>query len=215
MNELVTVYVVDDDQSVRKALDRLISSVGFSVVTFASSREFLDLAVDGGLHGPCCAIFDIRMPGLSGLDLQQELPKRRCYTPPIIFITEYGDIPMAVRAMKNGAVEFLTKPFNDQQLLDAVNMAVEIDRNSKSERELVVSMQARSDRLTPRERQVMALVISGMLNKQIAYELEISEKTVKVHRGHVMDKLEVSSVADMVRMAQKVGITPGDISKSS
>ena len=209
MNEDATIYVVDDDPSVRKGLSRLISSVGFSVEAFASAREFLEVRPNE--TGPCCVVLDVRMPGLSGLDLQEELSKRASYVIPIIFITGHGDIPMTVRAMKRGAVDFLTKPFNDQQLLDAINVAIDNDRGARVEMSEVDVLMQRVDRLTPRERQVMALVITGMLNKQIAYQLGISEKTVKVHRGHVMEKLEIDSVAELVRLAQKVGVEPGDI----
>ncbi len=210
MKDNVTVYVVDDDNSSRKALLQLLSSVGYIAEGFESSREFLKVFLDGGLNVPCCVILDVRMPGMSGLDLQEELSDTS-FPPPVIFLTAHGDIPMAVRAMKNGAVDFLTKPYNDQLLLDVVNEAREISMEDQRERSLIAALKVRSDRLTPRERQVMALVITGILNKQIASELNISEKTVKVHRGHVMEKLEISSVAEMVRMAQKVGIEPGDI----
>lgn len=212
MNQDATVYVVDDDPSVRKGLSRLITSVGFNVAAFASAREFLDTRKAGSC--PKCVVLDVRMPGLSGLDMQEELTKRGKYIMPIIFISGHGDIPMTVRAMKGGAVDFLAKPFNDQDLLDAINVAIDKDRVAREALSEVDELMQRVDRLTPRERQVMALVITGMLNKQIAYDLGISEKTVKVHRGHVMEKLEIDSVAELVRLAQKVGVEPGDIGES-
>lgn len=198
------VFVVDDDASVRKGLERLIKSVGLEVETFASAREFLHR---GRYDGPGCLVLDVRMPGLSGLDLQKELAAAD-YSMPIIFITGHGDISMSVKAMKAGAVDFLPKPFNDQDLLDAIHKAIDKDIRARKKRAEIAETQRRVDTLTPREYQVFTLVITGMLNKQIAGELGASEKTIKVHRARVMQKMQVVSVAELVRLAEKVGITP-------
>ena len=194
------VYIVDDDPGVREALSSLFRSVGLAVRTFTSAREFLG---DSLIDAPGCLVLDVRLPGLSGLDLQTELADRHIEIP-IIFITGYADVPMTVQAMKAGAVEFLTKPLRDQDLLDAVQASVDRDRAARRDRAETLALLARYDSLTPREREVMALVVTGMLNKQIAAELGTSEVTVKLQRGRVMQKMEAGSVADLVRMADSV-----------
>ena len=197
------VFVVEDDSSMREALTDLITSVGLLVEPFKSAREFLE---HRRLDAPACLVLDVRLPGLSGLDLQRELV--RTETPiPIIFITGHGDIPMSVRAIKEGAVEFLAKPFRDQDLLDAIQHALEIDRAARLERSMVAELRRRYESLTKREREVMKLVVSGLLNKQIAGELGSSEVTVKMHRGQVMRKMKAQSLVQLVRMAEKIGIT--------
>ncbi len=196
------VFVVDDDEAVRKSLVRLIKSVGLTVQDFSTAREFLEIDPYGG---PCCLVLDVRMPGLSGLDLQKELG-RMGYNIPIIFITGHGDILMSVRTMKRGAVDFITKPFNDQDLLDAIYQAIEKDKQARREQDQIEAIQQRVDSLTPRESEVFALVVTGMLNKQIAYDLGMSEKTVKVHRARVMGKMQADSLAELVRLAYRVGI---------
>lgn len=198
------VYVVDDDPSVLKALGRLIRSAGIRVQTFDSARSFLDF---GHFEEPCCLILDVQMPDLTGLDLQEELTIRNLSLP-IIFLTGHGNIPMSVRAMKAGATDFLTKPCDDATLLEVIHKAIEKDREAREEQAAIDAIQKRADKLTPRENQVLRLVISGLLNKQIAYELGISERTVKVHRARVMTKMEADSVAELVRLAEKVGIVP-------
>jgi FixJ family two-component response regulator len=197
------VFVVEDDSSMREALTDLITSVGLLVEAFNSAREFLEHRRH---DAPACLVLDVRLPGLSGLDLQRELA--RTEEPiPIIFITGHGDIPMSVRAIKEGAVEFLAKPFRDQDLLDAIQHALEIDRAARRERAMVAEVRRRYKSLTKREREVMSLVVSGLLNKQIAGELGSSEVTVKMHRGQVMRKMKAQSVVDLLRMAEKIGIT--------
>jgi FixJ family two-component response regulator len=197
------VFVVDDDSSMREALTDLITSVGLLVEAFKSAREFLEHRRG---DAPACLVLDVRLPGLSGLDLQRELVRTEAPIP-IIFITGHGDIPMSVRAIKEGAVEFLAKPFRDQELLDAIQHALEIDRAARQERSLVAEVRRRYESLTKREREVMRLVVSGLLNKQIAGELGSSEVTVKMHRGQVMRKMKAQSLVQLVRMAEKVGIT--------
>jgi len=198
------VFIVDDDDSVRKALTRLIKSVDLNVETFASADDFLKRESH---NGPACLVLDIRMPGLSGLDLQDELVAAGL-TLPIIFISAHGSIPLSVRAMKAGAVDFIEKPFEDQSLLDAINQSLKKDRRAKLEQAEVREIQRRVDSLTPRELQVFALVVSGKLNKQIAFELGTTERTIKAHRARVMKKMQAKSLADLIRLAEKVGPYP-------
>jgi len=195
-----TVLVVDDDASVRKALARLIQAAGWNVRTFASAREFLD---QGPPEGPACLVLDVHMPGLSGLDLQAELNCRNIRTP-IIFITGHGDIPVSVKAMKGGAVDFLTKPFKVKNLLGVIQEAIKKDERLQASRAENAEVQRRIQTLTPREREVLGLVVKGLLNKQIAVELGAAERTVKVHRGRVMQKMQVASVAELVRAVERV-----------
>jgi FixJ family two-component response regulator len=202
--EEAIVFVVDDDASVRDALRNLFRSVGLQVETFGSAHEFLQSKLP---NVPSCLILDIRLPRLSGLDFQAELAKADIRIP-VIFMTGHGDIPMTVRAMKAGAVDFLTKPFRDQDMLDAVTAAIERDRNGRDEAKVVSDLQARFAKLTPRERQVMNLVIAGLMNKQIAAEIGLAEITVKIHRGHIMRKMGAKSLPDLVRMAELLGSGP-------
>jgi RNA polymerase sigma factor (sigma-70 family) len=200
----VTVIVVDDDAAMREALQSLLRSVRLQVQLHGSVREFL---ASEPPDGPSCLVLDVRLPGQSGLDLQDELVRANNLLP-IIFITGYGDIPMSVRAMKAGAVEFLTKPFRDQDLLDAVRLATERDRVRRDKDTIVARIRQRFESLTARERQVMMLVVAGRPNKQIAADIGISEITVKVHRGQAMRKMEARSLADLVRMAGELGLSP-------
>ena len=196
------VFVVDDDVGTRESLKNLIRSVGLRVEAFASAQDFLRSTRP---DVPGCLVLDVRLPGLSGLDLQKRMAEVELEIP-IVFITGHGDIPMSVRAMKAGAVEFLTKPFRDQELLDAIQQALERDRNAREQRAEVQALRSRYRLLTPREREVMTLVVTGLLNKQIAGELGTSEASVKVHRQHVMEKMQAGSLAALVRMADRVGI---------
>jgi FixJ family two-component response regulator len=196
------VFVVDDDPSVRRAMKRLIGCVGLQVELFGSAQEFLASKLP---NVPSCLVLDIRLPGISGLNLQQELAKANVQIP-IIFITAHGDIPMTVRAMKAGAVEFLAKPFHDQDLLDAVQGALERDRVRRQEEARITSLRKRLESLTPREREVLPLVVSGLLNKQIAAQIGTSETTVKVHRSQLMRKMGAGSLAELVRLAERIGI---------
>jgi FixJ family two-component response regulator len=194
------VFIIDDDASFRRSIGRLIQSMGFQVKTFGTAAEFLST---GRTDVPSCMVLDVRLPGLSGLDLQQELGEAGIEIP-IIFITGHGDIPMSVRAMKAGAVEFFTKPFREQDLLDAIRQAVKRDQVSIAQRMKRTRVRALYDSLTPREREVMTKVVLGLLNKQIASELGMTEKTVKFHRGHIMRNMRAQSVVDLVRMDDQV-----------
>jgi FixJ family two-component response regulator len=199
--ERPVVFVIDDDSSMRIALENLVSSVGLDVRLFSSPQEFLRSERP---DAPGCLVLDVRLPGISGLSFQQELASKGIPLP-VIFITGYGDVPMSVRAMKAGAVEFLLKPFNDQELLDAVHAAIARDRARRQEAGRAADLQARYRTLSPREREVMALVATGRANKQIADDLGLSLVTVKVHRGQVMRKMLARSVAELVRMADQLG----------
>jgi RNA polymerase sigma factor (sigma-70 family) len=196
------VFIVDDDASVRDALKSLIRSVGLRVELFGSAREFLQR---GRPDVPSCLVLDVRLPGIGGLDLQRQLADANVQTP-IIFITAHGDIPMSVRAMKAGAVEFLTKPFRDQDLLDAIQIALERDRARLQREAEIAVLRERFESLTLREREVAAMVVSGMPNKQIAGEIGITENTVKVHRSRAMEKMQAQSLADLVKMIERLGI---------
>ena len=197
-----TVYVVDDDPSVRAGLSRLLQSMGLTVKTFASAREFLEQAVS---EEPGCLIVDLRMPAMSGLELQEQLMTRNLNLP-VIFLTGYGTVPVSVRAMKRGAVDFLEKPVDDQVLLDAIYQALEKDRENSHHQAEAKAIQDRLKSLTPREYEVFTLITTGLLNKQVAYELGTAEKTIKVHRARIMEKMHCESLAQLVRLAEKVGV---------
>ena len=196
------VFVVEDDASMRRALNNLFESVGLGVEAFGSASEMLQHKLPDVAS---CLVLDVRLPGLSGLDFQAELAKANIHIP-IIFMTGHGDIPMSVRAMKGGAVDFLTKPFRDQEMLDAVVTAIERDRKRRETDKIIANLQALLETLTPREREVFTLVSSGLMNKQIAAELGLAEITVKIHRGHIMKKMGARSLADLVRKAETLGI---------
>lgn len=196
------VFIVEDDESMRRALDNLFHSVGLEVQMFGSASEMLQ----GKLPDVAsCLVLDIRLPGLSGLDFQAELAKANVRIP-IIFMTGHGDIPMTVRAMKGGAVDFLTKPFREQDMLDAVRVAIERDRKRREADKIVANLKILFETLTPREREILALVSSGLMNKQIAAELGLAEITVKIHRGHIMKKMDAKTLADLLRKAEILGI---------
>ena len=198
-----TIIVVDDDPGIRESLHGLVRSVGLQVKALASVPEFLK---EGRPEGPACLVLDVRLPGRSGLDFQRDLSAANIHLP-IIFITGYGDIPMSVQAIKGGAIEFLTKPFRDQELLDAIQLGLARDRAWLEGAKAMAALRSRFETLTPREREVMALVVTGRLNKQIAYDIGISEITVKVHRGQVMRKMNAASLPDLARMADKLDLT--------
>jgi FixJ family two-component response regulator len=196
------VFVIDDDESVRRALSNLFESVGLRVEVFGSALELLGSKLPDVAS---CLVLDIRLPGLSGLDFQTELAKASIHIP-IIFMTGHGDIPMSVRAMKAGAVDFLSKPFRQQEMLDAVTVAIERDRKRRKDEKIVLNAQALFETLTPREREVLSLVATGLMNKQVAAEIGIAEITVKIHRGHIMKKMGTRSLADLVRITEMLGI---------
>ncbi len=199
------VLVVDDDVSVREALGSLIRSAGLRVETYASAQEFLARA---RADAPSCLVLDVRLPGLSGLDLQKRMAELNLETP-IVFITGHGDVPTSVKAMKAGALEFLIKPFADRDLLDAIRQAINVDRAARQQHAELRELRGRYESLTPREREVMEQVVSGLLNKQVAAELGTTEFTIKVHRGKVMHKMQADSLADLVRMSERLGIRRG------
>jgi FixJ family two-component response regulator len=208
MKKQATVYVVDDDPSMRKGLMRLLKSLNIPATAYESAEDFL--AAEISPDGPACLVLDIRMPGLTGMELQEKLTERN-YCMPIIFITGHGDIPMSVKAMKMGAVDFLKKPFDEKELLDAIDTALskdKVDRSDFTDRQDAVAL---VDKLTAREKEILSFVISGMLNKQIANALNITEKTVKSHRGKATEKLGIYAVADLVRLAEKAGIEPATL----
>jgi FixJ family two-component response regulator len=200
-----TVYVVDDDAPLREAISRLLRSVGLRVQQFGSAPELLRSKLAETVS---CLVLDVRLPGVSGLEFQSDLAKANIHVP-IIFMTGHGDIPMSVKAMKAGAIDFLTKPFRDQDMLDAVTKALERDRNRRESEAATSALRARFESLTPREREVMGLVTAGLMNKQIAAETELAEITVKIHRGHVMKKMAAKSLADLVRMGETLEIRGG------
>ena len=199
-----TVFIIDDDRGMRQAIHDLVESVGLRAESFATGEEFLSKRRTGD---PGCLVLDVRLPQMSGLDFQRQLAETGVEIP-IIFITAHGDIPMSVRALKSGAVEFLTKPFRDQDLLDAIQQALRRDSAAREQQAEIHDLQERYRALTTREREVMTLVVSGLLNKQIASEIGASEATVKIHRGHVMQKMEAGSVVELVRMADRLKLSP-------
>lgn len=203
----MSVFLVDDDASVRKALTRLIRSAGYEVQSFASARDFLDSGPRS--EGSACLVLDVRMPGLSGMDLQRELQRAKAILP-IIFITGHGDIPTSVKAMKEGAVDFLQKPVKDKDLLKAIEQSLARAARDQSQRQEIAQIQKRVESLTPREFEVMSLVVAGMLNKQIAFKLGTVEKTIKVHRARVMKKMGVDSIAELVHLTGKINIPPAN-----
>jgi FixJ family two-component response regulator len=197
------IYIIDDDPSVREALEDILDSVGLEAQSFGSTQEFLRSKRP---NAPGCLVLDVMMPGKSGLDFQRELATSNIELP-IIFITAHGDVPMSVRAMKAGAIEFLTKPFRDQDLLEAIRLGLEQDTERRRQRAAVAELRSRFDALTKRQREIMALVVGGRLNKQIAADLDLSEITVKVHRGRVMKIMQARTFAELMRMADKLGVT--------
>jgi RNA polymerase sigma factor (sigma-70 family) len=203
VKEQAVVYVIDDDHSVREGLADLLRSVGHTVQLFESAQEFLD---NPRPDAPGCIVLDVRLPGQSGLEFQRTLSKSNIPLP-IIFISGHADVPMSVRAIKSGAIEFLTKPVHEQQLLDAVQAGIDYDRARRDDTKIIVELQQRLDSLTPREREILMLVVTGRPNKQIAAQLRLSEMTVKVHRSQIMRKMRASSLIDLVRMTDKLGIS--------
>jgi RNA polymerase sigma factor (sigma-70 family) len=204
MTQPAIVFVVDDDPSVRRAIKVLLESVGLAVELFGSAKEFL---LGRPADSPSCLVLDIRLPGVSGLDFQRQLAEAKINIP-IIFISAHGDVPMTVRAMKAGAIEFLTKPFRDQDLLDAVQVALERDGARRQREADIATLRERFESLSPREREVVAMVVSGMLNKQTAAEIGTTENTVKVHRSRAMEKMQAQSLADLVKMIERLKIPP-------
>src|ERR1700684_1768472 len=204
VEERAVVFVIDDDSSMRLALEDLVRSVGLDVRAFAAPQEFLQSKPP---DAPGCLVLDVRLPGMSGLTFQKELAKEGLALP-VIFITGHGDIPMSVRAMKAGAVEFLTKPFHDQDLLDAIHSALERDRGRRQQEAGRAGLRERFESLSPREREVVSMVVSGMLNKQIAAQIGTAENTVKVHRSRAMEKMQANSLADLVKMIQRLQVSP-------
>ena len=198
-----TVFIIDDDRGMRQSIQDLVESVGLRAESFATGEEFLRRKPT---HDPSCLVLDVRLPQMSGLDFQRQLAETGVQIP-IIFVTAHGDVPMSVGALKSGAVEFLTKPFRDQDLLDAIHQALQRDRTARERQAEIHDLQQRYHELTAREREVMTLVVSGMLNKQIASEIGASEATVKIHRGHVMQKMQAGSVVDLLRMADKLKLS--------